>query len=105
VKRLLVLALAVVWTLYTRPAAAAETPPPALDRGIVSTASVVTPDGGTVQVEGGCWLDARVCVATGRELVQLRSENAALRVAVVGLALVAAGAAGFALHAHLAAQH
>jgi hypothetical protein len=80
-------------------AAVAEEPSPAPDRGVVGSAVVVLPEGGTAHVEGGCWLRADVCVATGRQLVQMRNENRTLKVALVAAGIVAAGAAGWALHA------
>ena len=68
------------------------------DRGVVTTAQVLQPDGTRTNVEGGCWLSSSVCVATGRELVQLRRENTVLKVVLVGLGVVTAGVAGRALH-------
>ncbi|MCI0573028.1 MAG: hypothetical protein L0Y66_19960, partial [Myxococcaceae bacterium] len=53
--------------------ASAEEP----DRGPVRTAVVLLPEG-EAPVEGGCWLRADVCVQTGRELAQLRADNARL---------------------------
>jgi hypothetical protein len=92
-------ALALLLCLLCTSSVAAEEAPPTSDRGIAASALVVQPDGQLAQVEGGCWLRADACVATGRELVQLRAENHALRVALVAAGLVAAGAAGWALHA------
>ena len=65
------------------------------------SAQVLLPDGTQHQVQGGCWLRDDVCVATGRELVRLRRETVALKVALVGLGVVTAGVAGWALHGEL----
>ena len=73
----------------------------AADRGVAVTAQVLQPDGSSATVEGGCWLRSDVCVATGRELVQLRRETLVLKVVLVGLALTTAGVAGWALHSEL----
>lgn len=54
---------------------------------------VFSPDGTRTEVEkGGCYMDARTCVAVGKEVASLRAENASLRESVgVPVALVAVG--------------
>jgi hypothetical protein len=72
----------------------------------VRRATVTLQDGRTVEVVEGCWLSTQQCVSTGKELAQLRAENASLKkdagrpplAAVLIAFTLGAAAGGFALH-------